>query len=77
MAVLGPLNPLFERLDLSQIPAAQPPDGVSSNFVDPPSLGLVYLAVIYLFIPLMFIFVVVRLYVRMKMIYKLGADDGT
>ena len=26
-------------IDLSQIPSGQPPDGVQSNFVDPPTLG--------------------------------------
>lgn len=77
MDVLGSFNPVFERQDLSQFPAAQPPDGLSSNFVDPPSLGLVYLTIIYLFMPLMFIFVVVRLYARIMMVHKLGVDDCT
>ncbi|KAK4206597.1 hypothetical protein QBC37DRAFT_328753 [Rhypophila decipiens] len=33
------------EIDLCQIPAGAPPEGVSSSFVDPPSLGPALMAV--------------------------------
>lgn len=66
---------LNSSVDLSQIPAAQPPAGVTPNFVNPPSLDTVYRVSVYLFVPLMFVFVVIRLYARFRLVRKVGADD--
>lgn len=68
---------LNSSVDLSQIPAAQPPAGVTPNFVNPPSLDTVYRVSVYLFVPLMFVFVVIRLYARFRLVRKVGADDST
>lgn len=64
-------------MDLSQIPAAQPPEGVTPNFVNPPSLATLYRVIIYVFIPLMTALVVVRLGTRLRQMHKLVADDST
>ncbi|EFY85247.1 hypothetical protein MAC_08707 [Metarhizium acridum CQMa 102] len=60
----------------TQTPAGIPPAGVSPNFIDPPSLSVAYQGVIYSFVPLMFMFLVCRLYVRVRMLRNFGLDDG-
>lgn len=62
-------------MDLSQIPAAQPPEGVTPNFVDPPSLAALYRITIYIFMPLMSALVILRLGTRFRQMHKLVADD--
>lgn len=64
-------------MDLSQIPAGQPPEGVTPNFVDPPSLATLYRVIIWVFMPLMSAFVAVRLGTRLRQMHKLVADDST
>lgn len=64
-------------MDLSQIPAAQPPKGVIPNFVNPSSLATLYRVTIYIFMPLMSALVVVRLGTRLRQMHKLVADDST
>lgn len=63
-------------MDLSQIPAAQPPEGVTPNFVNPPSLATLYRVIIYVFMPLMSALVLVRLGTRLRQMHKLVADDS-
>ncbi|KAG8406026.1 hypothetical protein J3458_021369 [Metarhizium acridum] len=60
----------------TQTPAGIPPAGVSPNFIDPPSLSVAYQGVIYSFVPLMFMFLVCRLYVRVRMLRNFGLDDA-
>lgn len=67
----------LSQMDLSQIPAVQPPEGVIPNFVDPPSLAVVYRVTIYIFMPLMSALVVLRLGTRFRQMHKLVADDCT
>ncbi|KAI5917142.1 hypothetical protein F4810DRAFT_697708 [Camillea tinctor] len=62
-------------MDYTQIPAGIPPSGVIPNLVDPPSLSPAYRGIIYSFVPLMFVFLVCRLYVRTRMLPDLGFDD--
>ncbi|KFA70215.1 hypothetical protein S40285_04426 [Stachybotrys chlorohalonatus IBT 40285] len=62
-------------MDPTQMPAGVPPEGVMPNFVDPPSLSPVYRGIIYSFVPLMFVFVVCRLYVRTRTFRDFGFDD--
>lgn len=64
-------------MDLSQMPAAQPPEGVTPDFVNPPSLATLYRIIIYIFMPLMSALVVLRLDTRLRQIHKLVADDST
>lgn len=64
-------------MDPTQMPAGVPPEGVMPNFVDPPSLSPVYRGIIYSFVPLMFVFVVCRLYVRTRTFRDFGFDDCT
>lgn len=64
-------------MDLSQIPATQPPEGVTPNFIDPPSLATWYRVTIYVFMPLMSALVVIRLGTRIRQMHKLVADDST
>ncbi|KAM7210433.1 hypothetical protein V8F06_014181 [Rhypophila decipiens] len=62
-------------VDMSQIPAGIPPPGQTPNFIDPPSLSPVYRGIIYSFVPLMILFLIFRLYTRMRILRKLGWDD--
>lgn len=64
-------------MDLSQIPTGQPPEGVTPNFVDPPSLATLYRVIIWIFMPLMSVLVAVRLGTRLRQMHKLVADDST
>ncbi|KAM7184582.1 hypothetical protein V8F33_012918 [Rhypophila sp. PSN 637] len=63
-------------VDMSQIPAGIPPPGQTPNFIDPPSLSPVYRGIIYSFVPLMILFLIFRLYTRMRILRKLGWDDS-
>lgn len=64
-------------MDLSHIPVVQPPEGVTPNFINPPSLATLYRVIIYIFMPLMSALVVVRLGTRLRQMQKLVADDST
>lgn len=75
MAILRLSDTLFPRQDLSQIPAGQPPTGLTPNFVDPPSLATLYRIAIYIFRPLMSSLVLLRLGTRLRQMHKLVADD--
>ena len=75
MAVLKFVRTLVTRQDLSHIPAAQAPEGLSPNFVNPPSLATAYRILIYIFMPLMSIIVIIRLGTRLRQMHKLVADD--
>lgn len=82
MAILRVLSTFSARqdvsqADLSQIPVVQPPEGVTPNFANPPSLATAYRVIIYIFMPLMSALVVVRLGTRLRQMQKLVADDST
>ncbi|KAK7992450.1 hypothetical protein PG988_001244 [Apiospora saccharicola] len=64
-------------IDLSQIPALEPPpgSGIVPNFVDPVSIAPICLVVIAVTLPLMVIFIALRVYVRQFMAHAVGADD--
>lgn len=66
-------NPSLQYL--SHIPAAPPPDGVVSNFSDPPSQKKPIFIVNGVFIPLMVISVAIRIYTRKYISGSLGWDD--
>lgn len=61
--------------NLSTIPAGAPPDGVTPNFVDPPSLSISIFIVISVLVLLMTIVVATRLYLNYRSVRKLGWDD--
>lgn len=60
---------------IEDIPALQPPPGVQSNFVDPPSLVPSAIVVESIFFPLMILAVLTRLFVRAKITKGWGWDD--
>ncbi|KAI2467416.1 hypothetical protein F4781DRAFT_402319 [Annulohypoxylon bovei var. microspora] len=62
-------------MDLSNIPAIPPPDGVTPNFIDPYSLALPGRVVIGVTLPLIVISVASRLYTRIWITRATGADD--
>lgn len=62
--------------DLSEISAVPPPPGHVSNFINPPSLAPWYRGIIFSFVPLMLVFLVLRLYTRLRIVRKWGWDDG-
>ncbi|KAL6238782.1 hypothetical protein BDW75DRAFT_236981 [Aspergillus navahoensis] len=65
----SPLNPSG--------PAMPPPPGVESNFVDPPSRQTSVIVMASIFVPLMFLAVATRVYVRTRVIRNWGWDDTT
>lgn len=60
---------------LANFPALLPPDGVTSNFVDPYTRGPVITIVGSILIALMMIFVVVRIYTKTCINRKFHWDD--
>lgn len=63
-------------MDLSNVPALAPPPGVVPNFVNPESLAPLCLIVIAFTLPLMVLFLALRLYVRLRISSATGADDS-
>ena len=61
---------------LAQIPAMQPPAGVTSNFIDPPSHNTAIIALNTVFLALMLPVVSIRLYVKAHILHTMGWDDG-
>lgn len=75
---------LLKRIwDISQIdpadyvnaPGMEPPPGVTPNFVDPISQENIGKACIYTAVPIMMVFVVLRLYSRASVVRGFGKDD--
>lgn len=63
-------------MDLSNVPALAPPPGVVPNFVNPESLAPLCRIVIALTLPLMVVFLALRMYVRLRISRAMGADDS-
>lgn len=70
-AIPADVNPAL----LANYPAMLPPDGVTSNFVDPYTRGPVITIVGSILIAIMMIFVVVRIYTKTCINRKLHWDD--
>lgn len=62
-------------VNLSQTPAFPPPQGVTANFVDPPSIAWQLFAFSFPFTGAATIFVALRLYARAYVLRFLGLDD--
>lgn len=62
-------------MDLDHIPAYPPPPGVTPNFKNPVSLAMPLIVVNVVFISLMAIFVVLRIYTKHFIVCKLWWDD--
>lgn len=60
---------------IKDFPALRPPPGVKSNFVDPPSLVPSAIVVESIFLPLMILAVLTRIFVRAKITKGWGWDD--
>ena len=60
---------------LSEIPALQPPPGVKSNFVDPPSYANALIAVNAVFLAFMLIALTIRIFTKSILLHSLGWDD--
>ena len=65
----------FDPALLAKIPALQPPDGVTSNFVDPESRAGIFRAVAYTSLSIMMVFLLLRIYTRAVVNRTFGADD--
>lgn len=63
-------------MDNSHIPLFDPPAGVSSNFIDPVSNASVYLATSAVFLALMLVLVVMRMWVKLVVLQAPSLDDG-
>ncbi|KFA71847.1 hypothetical protein S40288_07757 [Stachybotrys chartarum IBT 40288] len=66
---------LVENVDLSTTPATPPPPGVVPDFDNPESLSYLPRSLMYAFVPLMVLFLGLRLWCRWKTKQKLGWDD--
>ncbi|KAI0003479.1 hypothetical protein F4779DRAFT_97597 [Xylariaceae sp. FL0662B] len=62
-------------VDLWQVPAGLPPSGLQSNLVDPPTQAPVLRTGIYVLLPLMISFFLIRIYTRTRLTHTLGIDD--
>lgn len=62
-------------IDWSQIAAGTPPDGQTSNFIDPPSQANIPRIATYVTLPPMLLFLALRLYTRLIITRKVGLDD--
>jgi len=68
---------LLPGVDLSKIPVGQPPQGVTPNFVDPPSsLKLLTLILLPILMFMMIVLVATRLLFNLKSLRKLAKDDS-
>ncbi|KUI59688.1 hypothetical protein VP1G_06908 [Cytospora mali] len=61
-------------VDPSKVPSSAPPPGVTPNFINPPSLSWAGRVAVYTALPLMVVFLALRLYVRIRS-RLIGADD--
>lgn len=66
----------MDMSDLSQIPAALPPDGQTSNFINPRDITDIPMVALCVLLPLMFVFVLLRIGARVRLIHALWADDS-
>jgi hypothetical protein len=62
-------------MDLSKIPAISPPPGEVVDFNSPINRATMYIAVSSVVVSLAFIFVVLKLYMRLFVLRKPGWDD--
>ena len=71
------MNPaqLPPNLDLAQLPAGRPPQGTSSNFINPVTLKTPVVAINVVFLSLATLFVILRLYTRRFLNRALGPED--
>lgn len=60
---------------LAIIPAVSPPDGVKSDFENPESLDTWGEFTVYVALPITFVILIPRLYVRSRIQRSWGADD--
>lgn len=63
------------EFDPDKTPLAPPPEGVTPNFENGESNGWIAKSLIYTFIPLMLVFLALRIWSRVRF-GKFGADDG-
>lgn len=66
---------MTSSVSLTNMPAAAPPPGVKSNFVNPPSLAPTITVLDGIFISLMLVAVAVRVFVRVRGTKAWGWDD--
>ncbi|KAH8901739.1 hypothetical protein GQ53DRAFT_740474 [Thozetella sp. PMI_491] len=62
-------------IDWTEIPSGIPPPGVTPNFANPESNAYITRDVMYGFLPLMIVFLVLRIYARIHTGFKFGPDD--
>jgi hypothetical protein len=65
------------NVDYWEVPAATPPDGITPNFVDPPSVGYQQTTTNIVVLVIMIIVVLLRLYTRIFIVKSFGYDDCT
>jgi hypothetical protein len=65
------------NVDYWKVPAATPPDGITPNFVNPPSVGYQQTTTNIVVLVIMIIVVLLRLYTRIFIVKSFGYDDCT
>lgn len=61
---------------LAEMPLASPPPGIVSNFSNPPTMGTPFILCGGVLLPIVFIFFVVRIYTRVRIMRRPAWDDG-
>ena len=70
------MSPLKLPPGFENYPALAPPPGTKSNFINPNTLRRPLVVLNIVFLSLMFIIVIIRLYARGVILHSLGIDDG-
>ncbi|KAI4716465.1 hypothetical protein E4T48_07378 [Aureobasidium sp. EXF-10727] len=63
------------NVDYWQVPAAKPPNGITPNFINPPSIGYQQTATNIAVLVIMIVVVMLRLYTRIFIVKSVGYDD--
>lgn len=62
-------------VDLSQEPALTPPDGVTSNLVDPPNQNALVITVVFLCLAISTFLVLIRAYAKLFILKTIRLED--
>lgn len=72
---LSSLQHLASRLDLSQEPALQPPNGTVPNLVDPPNQNTLVMSIVVLCLVITTILVLIRVWARVVVMKMVRLQD--
>jgi len=71
-----PQGIMASDFDLNTLSLSIPPEGVIPNFINPVSMAFITRDVIYAFVPVMVLFLALRIFSRVIIKHSFGFDDG-